>query len=802
MRPRWPAGTGPVAAAVRGGLSRRRVQTMVIGMVVVVSAAAATLALGLLVDSRAPFDHAFAAQRGAQLTVTASPARVGPGRLAAAGRLAGVTTASGPFTEVTVAGLITLPGGGELQLPPLTLAGRASPGGRLDDITLDAGRWAQRPGEVVLSRDARGPAPGVGQQIRLTGLHGAVWLTVVGVGKSVTDSAGGWVTPREAALLRAAGAPAGYQMLYRFQTASTSTQLAADLAALRAGLPAGAITAAGSYLSTRLQATESIAPIVPFVVAFGVVGLILSVLIVANVVSGAVVSGYRRIGILKSIGFTPGQVVAAYVAQVVLIALAGGAAGVALGNLLAVPLLRQTAGVYGVGALTVPLWVSGVVAAAVCALVALAALLPAWRAGRLSAIEAIATGRAPGQHRGYAAHRLLGRLPLPRSVSLGLAAPFARPARTVVTAAAILCGAATVTFAAGLSATLGQVAAAISHSVAVPVQVGLPGTFAHLGHGPRAGSRPAPPAPASPAAQQRAVEAALRAVPGTRRYAAEAVAQVTVAGLAQQVPVHAFRGDARWAGYDLISGRWYQGPGEVDVPTYFLTATGTAVGDRVTLSVAGRTVTVRIAGQVFDTENRGLAMLADWGTLARLIPGLVPQWYDVALRPGVQAESYAAAVGGRLGPGYDVSVNANDPFFVTLLALIGTLTLMLIVVAGLGAANTVLLGTRERVHDLGVFKAVGMTPRQSIAMVICWVAGPGLLAGIIAVPAGVALHRYVVPVMASSVGTGLPASFLRVYPAGELALLALAGLVIAVAAALVPAGWAARAAAAAALRAE
>ena len=39
-----------------------------IGLVLLVSTAAATLALGLLVDSNAPFDHAFAAQRGAHVT--------------------------------------------------------------------------------------------------------------------------------------------------------------------------------------------------------------------------------------------------------------------------------------------------------------------------------------------------------------------------------------------------------------------------------------------------------------------------------------------------------------------------------------------------------------------------------------------------------------------------------------------------------------------------------------------------------------------------------------------------------------
>ena len=44
---------------------------MVIGLVVLVSTAASTLALGLLVDSNAPFDHAFAAQRGSEVTVAA-----------------------------------------------------------------------------------------------------------------------------------------------------------------------------------------------------------------------------------------------------------------------------------------------------------------------------------------------------------------------------------------------------------------------------------------------------------------------------------------------------------------------------------------------------------------------------------------------------------------------------------------------------------------------------------------------------------------------------------------------------------
>ncbi len=193
-------------------------------------------------------------------------------------------------------------------------------------------------------------------------------------------------------------------------------------------------------------------------------------------------------------------------------------------------------------------------------------------------------------------------------------------------------------------------------------------------------------------------------------------------------------------------------------------------------------------------------MITDWQTLARAEPGVAPSMYDVALRPGVSAASYVRAL--DLGAAYGVNLTGRDSGFPVVIGLIGTLTLLLATVAGLGVLNTVVLSTRERVHDLGVFKAIGMTPRQAIAMVVCWVAGTGLVAGLIAVPAGITLHHYVLPVMAAAAGTGLPASFLHVYGGWQIAVLGLAGLVIAVAGALLPAGWAAATRTATALRAE
>jgi putative ABC transport system permease protein len=134
--------------------------------------------------------------------------------------------------------------------------------------------------------------------------------------------------------------------------------------------------------------------------------------------------------------------------------------------------------------------------------------------------------------------------------------------------------------------------------------------------------------------------------------------------------------------------------------------------------------------------------------------------------------------------------------------LVGMLTLLIMVVAGLGVLNTVALQIRERAHAIGVFKAVGMTPRQTLAMIVCSVAAVGLIAGIVAVPAGVYLHHGVAPVMAHASNADLPPSLLSVYHPWEIVLLALAGLVIAVAGALGPASWAAGTRTAFALRAE
>ncbi|GAA2947607.1 MULTISPECIES: ABC transporter permease [Streptomyces] len=777
---------------VRSGVGRRRVQTLVIGLATMMAVAASVLGGTLLVVSGAPFDDAFAKQHGAHLSVQFDAGKVSARQLSKSKDSEGVSSAAGPFRTATV----TPRSDGAVPGWPMTVVGRGDPGRDVDELALLDGRWATRSGEIVLSANSS-LIPTMGMKIAFPGLSGGPTLTVVGVARSVTQTADAWVVPSQMPALTTPG-DGGYQMLYRLTDAGTAAQVTAGGKAVTASLPPGTAVGEQSWLTVKKTAERDTAVYVPFLIAFGTLGLVMSVLIVGNVVASAVGTGTRRIGILKAVGLTPAQVVRAYVGQALIPAAAGTALGVLVGHLLAVPVLAETEEVYGTSSLGIAPWVDLAVIAGVLGLVAATAWASAWRAGRLRTVDALAVGRTASAGHGRWAARLAGRLPLAQPLALGLVRPFARPARALAMGTAILFGTIAVTFTVGMGASLGQVMKAKAHDAAdVVVPAPLP-DFGPQGPGPGPEKQPK----ADPAAVAAAVEAAA----GTGKYYSAATVRATVSGLTGTIDVIAFTGDASWGGFALVSGRWIDRPGEAVVPTPFLAATGARIGDTVTLNGLAEPVTVRIVGEVLDPRNDGMQVFTDASTLTAAHPDLTETSHHIAVTPGTDAAGYVDALNKDLapqGPTAQVGgLDAGGDMVVTLNALSAILTLMLVAVAALGVLNGVLLDTRERVREIGVHKALGMTPRQTVAMVLTSVVVTGLVAGALGVPLGVALHGWVLPAMGDSVGLRLPGSVIAVYHGAELLPLALGGLLIATLGALLPAGWAARTRTATALRTE
>ncbi|MFF0338739.1 FtsX-like permease family protein [Kribbella sp. NPDC004875] len=754
----------------RAAVRRRRVQTVVIGVVVLLSTTMIVVALGLLAASSGPFDQAYAKQSGAQLAASYDRTKVSDAQLTEAARSAAAT--SGPFAQATL----------DVSQPPmlgsLVAVGRADPNGAVDRLNVWKGRWADKPGEIVLNRNPTDSAgPGTPQLNGTLTMSDGRTLTIVGFAYSVSQSADAWVSPAQMSELK----PTSTQMLYRFTHAATNAEVTAGQNAVTAGLPSGALLGAQSYLALRAAAAGEPNTFVPFLMMFGWLGLAVAVLIVANVVSGAVVAGFKHIGVLKALGFTPTQVLAVYLGMVSIPAVIGCAGGVVLGNVLATSLLTRAFESYGAGGLGVPVWVDVATLIGVPALVALSALAPALRARSLSAAQAISAGSAPRAGRGLTVQRWLSGTRLPRSVSLGLGLPFARPGRTALTLAAVVLGVTSVTLAVGLGKSLTTYQTAASRVNAVDL------TFLA---GPNGANPSDPEGPPGAKLSDAEDEAVLRSAPGVTSVAAMAELDMRIVGTQTDLRTSFYRGDFDQLGYRILAGRWFDGPGEVVVSERFLRQRGLAVGDTITLQGQGKTVRAEIVGKAM--YNSADEVLSNWSTLALIAPQLRANLYEVNVKHGTDLNAVVQAVQAK-DSGLEQADGQDAGTFVTVvLATVVLLTLMLGTVAALGVFNTVILNTRERRRDLGMLKSIGMTPAQVTLMVVTSMTALGAIGGLLGIPLGIIAHRLVVPAMANGAQIELPSFMLHVFPVSLLALLVLAGMLIAAAGAYFPARAAAR----------
>ncbi|MDW6064713.1 FtsX-like permease family protein [Streptomyces sp. FXJ1.4098] len=582
MRAVWRA----ACAAVR----RRRLQTIVILLVTLVSTGAMVIALGLVDSASSPFERTFGKQRGPHVIAAFDSAKVSDRQLARAARRPGVEAAAGPFAQATV----DIPrGAGQYGLGGrVTVVGRSGPGGPVDRVDLWAGRWATRPGEIVLNRQTDWTARDLGKRIRLPS---GPTLTIVGFAFELSGAADAWVAPDQITALH----PTAAQMLFRFTDASSDARLRAQLATVTQGLPKHALTASESYLTLKHQTAGPARLYATYLLAFGVLGIAVAVLIVANVVSGAVISGFRHIGVLKSLGFTPGQVVAVYLTMISLPAVVGCALGTAVGNVVSRPFFRfvftgPDSGVFrdDVG---VPPWVNALALLGMPVVCALAALLPAVRAHRLSAARAISAGSAPRAGRALGVQRRLAGSRLPRSVSLGVGLPFARPGRSGLTLAAVLLGVTTVTFATGLATTMTRFATAGQDAYQVSVYA------SNVRH------------------SDRELESLLRSLPGAREVTAASLTDVRMAGSARNVMFGARRGDRPQLDSVLTKGRWPRGTGEVAASSAFLRRHGLRIGDHLTLEKGDRREVEVVVGEVMEQNNQ--LVIGDWSTMMALFPG-------------------------------------------------------------------------------------------------------------------------------------------------------------------------------------
>jgi putative ABC transport system permease protein len=113
-------------------------------------------------------------------------------------------------------------------------------------------------------------------------------------------------------------------------------------------------------------------------------------LVAGNTMAMTVRERVRETGILKTIGFTPGRILTILMGESLALAMAGGVLGYGLGTLLCAVVRAKTPVMFSqIKHLTLGPFVAELCLAVALAIGLLSSLLPAWRASRISIVEAL-----------------------------------------------------------------------------------------------------------------------------------------------------------------------------------------------------------------------------------------------------------------------------------------------------------------------------------------------------------------------------------------------------------------------------
>jgi len=752
-------------------LKRRRLQAAVIFATTLLAVGTGTMALTLLSQTHDPYQTAFEAQQGAHLQV-AFDSRTDPRALAGTAQLLGATASGGPYPATS---LQFQAGSRKFSMDTF---GRDNAGGPVEQLRVTSGRWPSSTDEIALTRSFSelNNIP-IGQRLKVVSVASEPVLTVVARVVDIDEGSADLSSQHAWMLSSAIPAVTGkntafYLMTYRFAADPSSAQLQADVDRLRATLPPGSVTGGVNYIEVRSIFNITNQIVTSVLIAFSVFALAATAAIVANLVTGIVLSAYREIGIMKAIGFTPRQVVAVFELQILIPAAAACLVGIPAGTLASQPLLANSS--HALGLAYTPTFSIGLDLASLAGallVVALAALVPAFRAGLLKPVVVIANASAPRGQSGRGLRRFAARLRLPRPVVIGLGDAFARPARAALTLVAILLGVATITVALGLPRSFTAINNSETNAGNVDVVVRK-----------------------SPALSDADALAVINAQPTTARVVAETGENFNVPGIGDPVNARIFRGDSSHLGYMIVAGRWLNGPGEVLAPKALLQDAHLKIGDHFSASVDGSTVPLVLVGEIYDINNLGHSLFMDWGTLSAVESDLTPDAYLITLTPGASVGTFVQNVSAAQPDLLDVQ--PNNTSIIAPVKIIDTVLLILAIVIALigvgGIFNTLLLNTRERVRDTAMLKAVGMSPRQVVVMVAASAGLIALVGGIVAVPVGVGLHRYLLDLISFSAGNDTPPAAYAVFGPVELVAIPVIGVLVAVAAALIPGRGAAR----------
>jgi putative ABC transport system permease protein len=747
---------------IRADLRAHRSQSAVTVAVIAGVVAALVLAVMLLAGALNPWQALFDRTRGADVLVYLA----GGTQTTQLRAIPGVTAVAAPYDAASA----TLVQGA--QKSPVQLCGMTQAPPVMSAPLMVAGSWlrASQPNDVVIEASfAAAVHVGLGMRIVLDGVDGTsvpMWVT------GIADTADQGFYPQWTPGL----IWASHSLLARVEPTKSETT---EVVGLRLSDPSPAGTglvsqdvfnlyndaSEGSALertTTRQQVMDSMASddrlLGELLALFGVIALVAAPCAIANVTSGRVLMQRRDIAMLKALGFTPGQVVRMLLAEQTALGVAGTALGLAAARLATSPAFVHPPAGTGVTLAPLPGSWTVLVAAGTILTVLVATAIPAWRAGRVSPVAAVQPS-PPGGHLSQVA-RLSLLVRLPAALVLGVRDALTRRMPAVLTVAGVAIPMAMITIALTCWSTIGAF-------TADPGKIGLAGALT---------------VQVSAGGLSEARATALIAADGQVSASYPGAQSTTLLPGDNGTFVARAMGTSRAPyPFQVVQGRMFGAVDEAVAGQGFLDLMHVRVGSWIDPTIDGVPVILHIVGRTIEPDNDG--DVVDFGIDA--LPAAnaaAPMFYSLVLKPGVDPVAARASLLSASRNRLDVQLAVNPAGrlgVVRVVIVVAVVILVLIAMANLLTATDV--GLRDHVHEAGILKAMGLTPRQVMATLVVSTTivtaigvVAGVLVGLVAAPRLINAQG-----QASGIGWGIAAAL---SPATIAALLA-AALAAAVAAA-------------------
>ena len=427
---------------------------------------------------------------------------------------------------------------------------------------------------------------------------------------------------------------------------------------------------------------------------FGIIALVAAPCAIANVTAGRVLMQRQDIAMLKALGFTPGQVVRMLLAEQCGLGAVGAALGLAAGRILASPEFVRPPDGTPVG--LAPLsgsWIA-LIGGGTVLTVAIATVIPAWRAGRVSPVAAVQPSPPRGHLSLIARLGLLVHLPAP--LVLGARDSLTRRLPAVLTVVGLAIPMVMITIALTCWST-------VDSFTRDPGKIGL--------------------AAAVTVSQGGLDEKqTLALISGDDQVLASypsAEFDTLLPGVNGTFIARAMGYSWRPYPFQVVQGHMFHAANEAVAGQGFLDLMHIGVGAWISPTIDGVPVILHIVGRTIEPDNNGDVL--DFGLDALTDAGSAPPQlvYSLVLKPGVAPAAARANLLKASTDRLDVRLVPNPASGLAVVRAVVVVAVVLLAVIGLANLLTATaVGLRDHLHEVGVLKAMGLTPRQVLATLV------------------------------------------------------------------------------------